>query len=73
MSEKYRPSNGTEGMLFMSNFCDNCKHMPIDPDAPDQCEIQLYAMAFGINKPEYPKEWIYKDGEPTCTAFKRRV
>jgi len=26
-------------------------------------------MCYGVNEPQYPKEWIYKDGKPTCTAF----
>lgn len=51
---KYRPSNGTEGMIFMDKFCD----------------IISNTMAYDINDPEYPKEWIYNEkNEPVCTKW----
>jgi hypothetical protein len=29
------------------------------------------SMAFEIDDPEYPEEWVYdEDGRPKCTAFK---
>ena len=59
----YRPSNGTEGDVFMEMFCYRCKHY-------DDCEIIVKTMAFEKDDPEYPKEWKFDaEGCPTCTAF----
>jgi len=72
MTEKitlYQPSNGSEGEWFMGQFCYQCSKMPINCDAKNQCMIQLSTFAWNIEDKEYPKEWRYVDGEPTCTAF----
>jgi hypothetical protein len=69
--EKYRPSNGTEGEMFMEKFCYNCQHD--DPDNEKFCEILTRTMAFDVDEDEYPKEWQYgTDGQPVCTEFKNR-
>ena len=61
--KKYRPSNGTEGDLFMSSFCHNCAN-----DINEYCSIIDYSMAFDIEDDEYPKELIIStDGQPRCT------
>lgn len=63
----YRPSNGTEGMIFEDNFCSHCIH---DNAAKEKyCPIITAAMCFNPTEPEYPKEWIIKDEEPHCTNF----
>lgn len=71
----YHPSNGTEGMGFMESFCDQCLHQNPDPDPkyskPKNCEIHMLTMLYYPNQPEYPKEWTYKDGKPTCTKFQK--
>jgi len=69
--ESYRPSNGTEGEIFMSAFCSKCKHDNLDPKTySGGCEIIGLTMAFDTNDAEYPREWIIdSDGQPTCTAF----
>ena len=73
MSDKYRPSNGTEGEMFMSQFCYNCVKYPINPNAKHQCKILCNMMVFNINEKEYPKQMIYDDsGKPTCTAYINR-
>jgi len=65
MCEKYRPSSGTEGCQFETEFCDHCK-----ADKPyGTCEIMTNSMCYAVDDPKYPKQWIYKDGKPTCTAF----
>lgn len=65
--EKWRPSNGTEGMIFQELYCMNCQK---DQDENNQCEIIVRTMCFNINDKEYPVEWqIGTDGQPTCTAF----
>ena len=65
--QKYQPSNGTEGVLFMENFCHRCTQ---DSDA-NPCPIIAYSMIYNVDDPEYPHEWQYgEDGQPICTAFK---
>lgn len=66
--QKYRPANGTEGDIFMSNFCEQCKHG--DDQGEECCPIQLNSMIHDIDHPQYPTEWQYDtDGQPKCTAF----
>ena len=56
----YRPSNGTEGMIFMEAFCDRCA---VNHDG--DCEI--LAASFMGQVPE----WLHDEhGLPCCTAFK---
>lgn len=70
--DKYQPSNGTEGMIFMSKFCDHCIHQHPDPDHPSQCQLIMLSMAYNVKHPQYPEEWTYdKEGKPTCTKYKR--
>lgn len=71
-TKKYRPSNGTEGMAFMSEFCDTCIHENAVPDKKPNCEIMTNSMCLGIDDKDYPSEWTYdKDGKPICTKFKK--
>ena len=71
--EPYRPSNGTEGMIFVSNWCENCIHGKYEHtgDTNDNpCEILTRSYFYDIKDKEYPKEWIYNDKDiPTCTSF----
>lgn len=60
----YRPSNGTEGMIFEDNYCSRCRN-----DVRDDCEILLRSMLFSIGDDQYPDEWQWQDGDPACTAF----
>ncbi|HDY89861.1 MAG TPA: hypothetical protein ENH82_17305 [bacterium] len=62
---KYRPSNGTEGMIFMDEFCDKCYH-----DRNEDCEIIVLTMGLEIEHKDYPLEWIYIGETPTCTKFR---
>lgn len=66
--KKYKPSNGTEGMVFTDQFCMQCTHCDPDPSGDKQCDILLRTLIYEVDEPEYPEEWIYKDGVPTCTA-----
>lgn len=78
----YRPSNGTEGEIFMSRFCARCKRdakFQETQDAEDGCPILADSFFYGIDDPKYPKEWIIdpdappmwanQRGAPRCTAF----
>ena len=38
----YRPNNGTEGMVFMHDFCDQCKH-GVPSFGKDECDIRFRA------------------------------
>lgn len=70
--KKYRPSNGTEGEYFMSEFCYQCIHENPNPHCNPKCDIITATMCFDVNEPEYPKEWIYDaNNQPTCTKFKK--
>lgn len=63
----YRPSNGTEGEMFMSRFCYRCQH---DEDEEEPCPILTMTFALPIEDPDYPKEWVHdRNGNPDCTAF----
>lgn len=62
--KKYRPSNGTEGMMFMEMYCDQCA-------SGEDCDILCASMCYDEKEDAYPKEWTYTaEGQPTCTAFK---
>jgi len=61
MTEKYRPSNGTEGMDFIDAFCGQCIHD--DPENDVDCDILLKTLVFSINDPEYPEEWQYNEND----------
>ena len=69
-TEKYQPSNGTDGEIFMARFCNQCAHENMDTDLSEPCEILGRTFAFRIDHEEYPSEWTYdENGEPTCTRF----
>jgi len=75
--KKYCPSNGTEGMMFMSQFCDQCEHEKFThtQDHDDkQCPILSATMVNDPSDPEYPEAWTYDEaGNPTCTEFKQHT
>lgn len=56
-AKPYMPSNGTEGMDFMAEYCDRCYK-------EKNCTI-LNRSLTGAQ----PKQWIYVDDEPHCTSF----
>lgn len=65
--EPYRPSNGTEGEMFMEQFCYRCRY---DQDENDPCDILTRSLWLGLADADYPTEWVYdREGRPTCTAF----
>lgn len=64
--EPYRPSNGMEGELFESAWCSGCRR----GGERAACQIHIMAMAYNVENPAYPREWIYgSDGQPSCAAF----
>lgn len=72
---KYRPSNGTEGMIFTDEYCANCIHekfMHTQRHGDMQCDILNRTMLHDIKDKEYPEEWTYdENGHGICTAFKK--
>ena len=69
-TKPYRPSNGTEGDIFVRQWCEHCNCMaPHD----DGCPILNAAMVFKLGDQQYPPEWIYRGTVPTCTAFQHKL
>lgn len=76
-TKPYRPSNGTEGMMFTARFCDRCKRD--EParrdDFENGCPIYAATMAYELDDAKYPREWIVNaigdpyDATARCTAF----
>lgn len=65
---QYIPSNGTEGMSFVGEYCDNCIHEKFNhtqKDGDKQCEILSDSF---WKWPEGVKEWKFINGEARCTA-----
>ena len=70
--DKYCPSNGTEGMIFLDKFCDRCQRQPEDPD-DGGCEILMRTMIYNVDDDKFPSEWHYDfDEKPTCSKFMER-
>lgn len=73
--ESFRPSNGTEGMIFMDAFCEHCineKWCHTQNDDDKKCDILSNSMLYDPGEPGYPEEWVYnEEGWPVCTAWKR--
>ena len=72
--EPYQPSNGTEGLMFMEQFCDRCTKNAYNHETGEGgCEIQLRTMIHQPGDKDYPSEWVFDaSGRPTCTAFESR-
>lgn len=68
--KSYRPSNGSEGLVFQHRYCSRCVK-----DRNEDCSILASALLFHADEPEYPKEWVYPDDESVlmgvCTAFEQ--
>ena len=70
----YQPSNGSEGQDFTESWCNQCEREREYRESEGEdwekcCPILGASMANSVGDDDYPKEWIYKDGKPVCTAF----
>lgn len=73
----YQPSNGSEGEGFFAEWCRQCardKSMRegenLDEcDDSEICPIIAKTLAYKVTDAEYPAQWCYVNGVPTCTAF----
>ena len=82
MSEPYRPSNGSSGDWFESQFCNRCEKdrkyreymekNEVGPQ-PESCGILGAALTFETEHEYYPKEWIEDENGPKCTAFEHEI
>lgn len=64
MIEKYRPSNGSEGMSFINKWCGPCrKH--------GHCHIQYDTMYFYVDDEKWPEDW--SDQWRICPATREAV
>lgn len=70
----YRPSNGSEGQMFMKRWCEKCKRdQAYQEGTGDSCAIIANAMAYDVDSPYYPSEWRYdNEGQPMCSAFEEK-
>jgi len=71
----YKPYSGEEGRAFEAQFCEQCKRDQKyweTMDGSDGCQIHTLALCFDPKDPEFPKEWIYQNGKPLCTAFEEK-
>jgi len=57
----------------MGLFCSHCEKDRAHREDPKMmaagCDIILHVMAFDIDDPKYPKEWVQDERGPRCTAF----
>ncbi|BAS55304.1 hypothetical protein NIES2135_54180 [Leptolyngbya boryana NIES-2135] len=58
----YRPSNGTEGEIFMRRWCERC-----EKDVNEDCSILAQSMLGEVD------EWQYWGDKPLCTAWEKRT
>lgn len=67
----YRPYSGTDGACFYERWCADCKRDEAyrRGDWGDGCRIAADTFVYDVNDPKYPREWVWQDGAPTCTAF----
>lgn len=67
---RYKPSNGSEGMWFENEYCMNCLNCDPDPNGKKQCQILFRAFWYDIDDNEYPVEWVYDENDkPMCTEY----
>lgn len=83
----YRPSNGTEGMIFQELYCDNCKHDRYTEEHPENgCQILRATLLYRREDSRYPQDWVWNPDKcltrgldfnspygPRCTSFEERT
>ena len=74
VGEKYRPSNGSEGEMFMGRWCVKCSEDELNDETGEGgCKIIADAFCYSLTDENYPAEWQYgEDGQPLCSAFQMR-
>jgi len=73
-TEKFRPSNGTDGEIFMCDFCYHCineKWIHDQKEGDKKCEILSKMILLDTDNKNYPEELTYDTEDyPICTAYK---
>lgn len=70
----YRPSNGTEGDMFTSKWCEQCSKHDFDNDDGPVCGILFGMLNNYHDDPAYPKQiCLDENGTPQCTEFEAQV
>lgn len=73
----FRPSNGTNGMIFDDAWCSNCERDKAwrEDENNEPCDILSRTFVYAVDDPQYPTEWVEddvpytQDSNPRCTAF----
>ena len=71
---KFRPSNGTEGDMFMERNCFRC--IKDDEEKGILCSLIAASFKYEIDDPRYPVEWQGDFADPqtwVCTAKKEAL
>lgn len=75
--KQWKPSNGTDAMLFYEVFCGNCEHCPDEPDDGAECVIMCDMTIEGSSPAVvYDEErGLFSDGvgKVWCKQFVRRT
>lgn len=70
--QQYTPSNGTEGMVFISEWCADCARDKSIREGVElsECDDNEVCTIVAASFRGEAKEWVYgEDGQPRCTAF----
>ena len=67
MSRPYKPSSGTEGTMFDSEWCAKCQkdYTYRRTGKGPGCGIIVHA----LSEDAPPKEWVEDEGGPRCLSF----
>lgn len=72
MSQQWIPSNGTEGHMFISDWCGKCaRDLPSNGSKEfDECDDSELCPILASSFLGEAKEWIeHDDGRTECTSF----
>ena len=72
MTKSYKPSSGTAGDAFMTEFCYQCKKDRFNGASGQSCQIITDTYIYDVEDDEYPKEWIQDEDGARCTAFESK-
>lgn len=71
MSNKYIPSNGSEGVMFFDTWCRRCQRDKAMREGADfdECDDNELCEIIAASFRGKVKEWIEDESGPRCTAF----
>ena len=70
--QQYRPSNGTEGAVFIDSWCGHCaRDKAMREGAPlEECDDREVCPIIARSFAGEATEWVYgTDGQPRCTEY----